>query len=54
MKQTEAGLRKKRISLLRLMVMQMAPITMRKRLNMVNMAAATFRSERDKGNKAAV
>lgn len=44
MKQMEAGLRKKRISLLSDMVMQMAPITIRKRLNMANMAVATFRS----------
>lgn len=32
------------ISLLRDMVMQMAPITIRNRLNRANMAAATFRS----------
>lgn len=40
----DAGLRKKRISLLSDMVMQMAPITIRKRLNMANMAVAMFRS----------
>lgn len=40
----DAGLRKKRISLLSDMVMQMAPITIRNRLNMANMAAAMFRS----------
>lgn len=43
-KQKDAGLRKKMISLLRDMVMQMAPITIRNRLNRANMAAATFRS----------
>lgn len=37
-------MRKKMISLLRDMVMQMAPITIRNRLNRANMAAATFRS----------
>lgn len=46
MKQNDAGLRKNRISLLRDMVMQMAPITIRNRLNRANMAAATFRSAR--------
>lgn len=40
----DAGLRKKRISLLSDMVMQMAPITIRKRLNMAIMAVAMFRS----------
>lgn len=45
-KQTDAGLRKKRISLLRDMVMHMAPITIRNRLNRANMAATTFRSAR--------
>lgn len=40
----DAGLRKKRISLLSDMVMHMAPITIRKRLNMANMAVAMFRS----------
>lgn len=49
MKQTAAGLRKKRISLLSDMVMQMAPITIRKRLNMANMAVATFRSAGEGG-----
>lgn len=44
MKQTDAGLRKKRISLLSDMVMQTAPISIRKRLNMAAMAVATFRS----------
>lgn len=42
----DAGFRKNRISLLRDMVMQMAPITIRKRLNKANMAAATLRSDR--------
>lgn len=40
----DAGLRKKRISLLSDMVMQTAPITIRKRLNITNMAVAMFRS----------
>lgn len=44
MKQTDAGFRKNRISLLSAMVMQMAPITIRTRLKRANMAAATFRS----------
>lgn len=43
MKQTAAGFRKKRISLLRDMVMQTAPIAIRKRLKRASMAAATFR-----------
>lgn len=45
----DAGLRKKRISLLSDMVMQMAPITIRKRLNMASMAVATFRSAGEGG-----
>lgn len=44
MKHTDAGLRKNRISLLRAIVMQMAPITIRNRLNRASIAAATFRS----------
>lgn len=44
MKHTDAGLRKKRISLLRDIVMHIAPITIRNRLKRANMAAATFRS----------
>lgn len=44
MKQTDAGFRKKRTSLLMDMEMQIAPITIRKRLKRANMAAATFRS----------
>lgn len=44
MKQTEAGLRKNRTSLLSDMVMQTAPIAIRNRLNMASMAAATLRS----------
>lgn len=43
-KQTDAGLRKKRISLLRDMMMHMAPMAIRNRLNSTSMAAATFRS----------
>lgn len=42
-KQTEAGLRKKTISLLSAMVMQMPPIAISNRLNSDNMADATFR-----------
>lgn len=45
MKQMDAGFRKNRISLLRDMVMQMAPIAIRKRLNKANIAAATLRSD---------
>lgn len=46
-KQIDAGLRKNRISLLRAMLMQMVPITIRNRLNRDSMAAATFRSDQD-------
>lgn len=46
----DAGLRKKRISLLSDIVMHMAPITIRKRLNMANMAVATFRSAGEGGD----
>lgn len=52
MKQTDAGLRKNRISLLRDMVMQTAPITIRNRLKRANMAVATFRSAQ--GRRTAV
>ena len=41
----DAGFRKNNISLLRDMVMQMAPITIRNRLNRANIAAATLRSD---------
>lgn len=44
MKQMDAGFRKNRISLLSDIVMHMAPITIRKRLNMASMAVAMFRS----------
>lgn len=52
MKHTDAGLRKKRISLLRDIVMHIAPITIRNRLNRANMAAATFRSAQEKEDSA--
>lgn len=39
------------ISLLRAMVMQMTPITIRNRLNRANMAAATFRSAQKKNKR---
>ena len=48
MKHTDAGLRKNRISLLRDMVMQMAPITIRNRLTRANMAVAMFRSVQER------
>lgn len=48
MKQTAAGFRKKRISLLRDIVMHIAPITIKNRLKSANIAAATFRSAQRK------
>lgn len=46
MKQTEAGFKKNLTPLLTAIMMQMAPVAIRKRLKMANMVDATVRSER--------